>query len=80
MGGITLKKTNKMKTKEFSVPKEAIIEFAEKIAEHNLDNEILGTNDDSHVAVEIRYNKNEQMGVFELFEIVENYEDEQEED
>ena len=34
-----------MRTKEFEVPTEIIAEFSDALAENNLDNEILGTNE-----------------------------------
>ena len=70
-----------MRTKEFEVPTEIIAEFSDALAENNLDNEILGTNEEGEVIVQVSYEKDEREGVFALTEIIDDYfEDEESEE
>ena len=48
-----------MRKAEFAVPSEVMAEFAEKLANQNLDNEIVGTNDDFEVLVEVEYERDQ---------------------
>jgi len=71
-------KKRKMRTKEFEVPTEIIAEFSDALAENNLDNEILGTNEEGEVIVQVSYEKDEREGVFALTEIIDDYFEEEE--
>ena len=76
-----------MRKAEFAVPSEVMAEFAEKLANQNLDNEIVGTNDDFEVLVEVEYERDQSGEIDELEEylselreqIEENSEEEEEE-
>ena len=61
-----------MKTKEINVPAEIIAEFADLLAEHNLNNEILGSTEDGEIIVAVQYEKEERQAVFELLELVDD--------
>lgn len=63
--------------KEYNVPVDSIIEFAEIIAENELDNEILGITDNDELIVEVLFEKSEFDAVAQLEELVES---EQEDD
>ena len=67
-----------MRTKEFEVPTEIIAEFSDALAENNIDNEILGTNEEGEVIVQVSYEKEEREGVFALTEIIDDYFEEEE--
>ncbi len=78
-----------MRKAEFAVPSEVMAEFAEKLANQNLDNEIVGTNDDFEVLVEVEYEKDQSKEIDELEEYLnelreqieeENEEEEEEEE
>ena len=61
--------------KEYNVPLNSIIEFAEIIAENELDNEILGTTDDEELIIEVHFDKTQFNAVEELEELVESEQD-----
>ena len=61
--------------KEYNVPLSSIIEFAEIIAENELDNEILGTTDDEELIIEVHFDKTQFNAVEELEELVESEQD-----
>ena len=67
------------KTKNINVPAEIIGDFADKLAEHSITNEIQGTTDEGEIIVQVTYDKDDRMGVFELVELVEDYSGEEEE-
>ena len=46
-----------MRTKEFEVPTDFIIEFAEALAEHELTNEINGVTEEGDILIEVSYEK-----------------------
>jgi hypothetical protein len=68
-----------MRTKEFEVPVEIIAEFADAIAEHDLDNEILGSTEEGEIIVEISYEPKQRHSILVLTELIEDYQNEQEE-
>lgn len=59
-----------MKTKTFEVPAELMPEFAEIIGNHELDNDIEGINDDNEIIIEVYYEKEERIAVFELMDLL----------
>ena len=61
--------------KEYNVPLNSIIEFAEIIAENELDNEILGITDNDELIVEVLFEKSEFDAVAQLEELVESEQD-----
>ncbi len=73
-----------MRKAEFAVPSEVMAEFAEKLANQNLDNEIVGTNDDFEVLVEVEYERDQSEEIDELEEYLselrEKIEEEQDDD
>ena len=66
--------------KEYNVPLSSIIEFAEIIAENELDNEILGTTDNNELIVEVLFEKSEFDAVAQLEELVESEQDDDDDD
>ncbi len=76
-----------MRKAEFAVPSEVMAEFADKLAEQDLDNKIMGTNDDYEVIVEVEYERDQSKEIDsleeylnELREQIEEDEDENEEE
>lgn len=57
-----------MRKAEFAVPSEVMAEFADKLAEQDLDNKIVGTNDDYEVLVEVEYERDQSKEIDELEE------------
>ncbi|MEI6765298.1 MAG: hypothetical protein WCM76_06625 [Bacteroidota bacterium] len=60
-----------MKSRQFSVPVDSMLEFAEAIENSGLTNTIVGTSGDDEMIVEVSYDSDERAAVFELMEIVE---------
>jgi capsular polysaccharide biosynthesis protein len=74
-----------MRKAEFEVPSEVMAEFAEEMASRDLDNKVIGTNDDNEIVVEVNYEREESKSVDELEKILDNLreqieEEEEEED
>jgi hypothetical protein len=67
-----------MRKMTLNVPTESIVEFARIIEEHELDNTIVGLTEDEEIIVEIQYENNERQGVFELIELTEGEDDDEE--
>ena len=59
-----------MKTRSFEVPADQMPEFAEVIGNHDLDNTITGINDDNEILVDVHYEPEEKLAVFELMELL----------
>lgn len=59
-----------MKTRTFEVPVDMMVEFAGIIEENDLDNTIKGTNEDDEIIVEVNYEPDERLSVFELMELL----------
>lgn len=70
---------NKMRTKEFEVPNDFIVEFAEALAEHGLTNEINGVTEQGEILIEVSYEKDERASVFALTELLDDYYEDEEE-
>ena len=64
-------KTETMRKIEFEVPAEVFGDFAEKLAETNLDNRVLGKNEDDEIEIEVHYEKSEVRLIDELEDYVE---------
>lgn len=60
-----------MRTIEFTVPTEVILEFAEAMIKRNLTNSLTGTTDDGELLIEVEFDKAESDEVDELEEILE---------
>ena len=61
-----------MRKAEFAVPSEVMAEFANELAERDLDNKVVGTSEDDEILVEISYEKEETQVVDELEAILDN--------
>jgi hypothetical protein len=64
-----------MKTKEFYVPTDSIIEFAEMLGESDLTHEIKGVTEDDEVIIEVEYEKEQGAAVLELIEMLDGQEE-----
>ena len=68
----------------FEVPSEVVGEFTEKLTDLELENSIVGKNDNDEIEIEVLYEKNESKQVDELEafleELKENLEDDDEEE
>lgn len=62
-----------MKTKQFSIPLDALVEFAEQLLENDLTNEIIGITDDNEILITVSYSPEERQNVFGLMEWVEDH-------
>ncbi len=73
-----------MRKAEFAVPSEVMAEFADKLAEQDLENKVVGTNDDYEVLVEVEYERDQskEIDVLEeyLNELREQIEEDEDED
>jgi hypothetical protein len=65
------KQASKMKTKQFAVPQDQITAFCEIIEEHELENSIVGTNEDDEIVIDVNYEDDERSAVMELIELIE---------
>lgn len=69
-----------MRKIEFEVPAEVFGDFAEKLTELELDNRVLGRNEDDEIEIEVSYSKEEGVLVDKLEdfleELIENLEEE----
>jgi len=59
-----------MKTRTFEVPAGQMSEFAEIIGNHELDNDIQGINDENEIIVDVYYEPDDRLAVFELMELL----------
>jgi hypothetical protein len=69
-----------MRKAEFEVPSEVMAEFAEEMASRDLDNKVIGTNEDNEIVVEVNYEREESKSVDELEKILDNLREQIEED
>ena len=69
-----------MRKAEFAVPSEVMAEFANEMAERDLDNKVVGTSEDDEILVEISYEKEETQVVDELEAILDNLREQIEEE
>ncbi len=69
-----------MRKAEFAVPSEVMAEFANEMAERDLDNKVVGTSEDDEILVEISYEKEETQVVDELEAILDNLREQVEDD
>lgn len=61
-----------MRSAEFIVHPEIIIEFVDELVSRNVNNSIIGTTDDGEVIIKVDYEKNESAEIDELEEILDN--------
>ena len=69
-----------MRKAEFAVPSEVMAEFANEMAERELDNKVVGTSEDDEILVEVTYEKEETKSVDELEAILDNLREQIEEE
>ena len=69
-----------MRKAEFAVPSEVMAEFANELAERDLDNKVVGTSEDDEILVEVSYEKEETQVVDELEAILDNLREQVEDD
>ena len=69
-----------MKNKKFEIPSESMADFAEALAECQLENEICGKDDDENIIVKVYYEPEEREQMLELMEWVEENIDGEEDD
>ncbi|MDP2385644.1 MAG: hypothetical protein Q8M29_04685 [Bacteroidota bacterium] len=69
-----------MRKAEFEVPSEVMAEFADEMVNRDLDNKVIGTNEDSEILVEVIYEKEESKSVDELEKILDNLREQMEEE
>jgi hypothetical protein len=68
------KKKEPMRSKEFNVDVDSIVEFCEVLDKNDLTNKIVGVNDDEEIVIEVSYDSSERAAIFELMEITESEE------
>lgn len=69
-----------MKTKQITMPGEAIFEAAQKLTENDLYPTITGTSEDGEIIIEVSYEKEDRMAVFETEELIDDYYDDEEQE
>ena len=71
-----------MRTRNFLVPQNLIIEFVESIEEHDFDNHIIGTTAESEIEISIDYDTNQRKVVNQLQDLIDehNYEEDEDEE
>ena len=69
-----------MRKAEFELPSEVMAEFADEMASRDLDNKVVGTNEDNEIVVEVNYEKEESKSVDELEKILDNLREQIEEE
>jgi adenosine/AMP kinase len=67
-----------MRTKQFDVPADTIVEFAEILEENEMRNSILGVNGEGEIQVEVEYDREERSGILELMELMDDEDEETE--
>lgn len=67
-----------MRTAQFAVPSEVMAEFANELAEHNLNNTITGTNE-GEILIKVEYERDESDAIDELEETLEELREQLEE-
>ena len=65
-----------MRKMTLTVPADSMVEFARIIEENELDNTITGLTEDEDILVEVQYSNEERPAVYELIELTEAEEDE----
>lgn len=68
-----------MRKATFEVPNEVIGDFTEKLTQLELDNSIVGTNEEEEIIIEVHYEKEEARQVDELEDFLEALKDSLEE-
>jgi hypothetical protein len=61
-----------MKSKIFTIPKDSMVEFSDKLTDLELTNEITGITEDEEITIEVSYEPDEKQNVFDLMEWVED--------
>lgn len=71
-----------MRTRNFLVPQDLIIEFVEAIEEHDFANHIVGTTAESEIEISIDYDTNQRKVVNQLQDLIDehNYEEDDDEE
>ncbi|MBI4931841.1 MAG: hypothetical protein HY841_13850 [Bacteroidetes bacterium] len=69
-----------MRKVEFNVPSEVMVEFAEELVNRNLNNSIIGSNEDGEVIIEVEYDKNESGDVDALEDLLDDLIEESEDE
>ena len=69
-----------MRKMTLTVPADSMVEFARIIEENELDNTITGLTEDEDVLVEVQYSNEERQAVYELIELTEAEDDDEEDD
>jgi hypothetical protein len=66
-----------MRTKQFNVSEESIVEFSEMLEENNLTGTITGVNEDSEVLIDVEYDRDKREVILDLMELLEDSDDEE---
>jgi len=69
-----------MKKRTFEIPADSMADFAEVLAESNLENEICGKNENDDIIVKVYYDAEDKEQIFELVEWYEENIDSEDED
>jgi len=69
-----------MRTKEFLVSEDTIVEFSELLEENNLKGTILGVSEDSEIKVQVNYERENRDVILDLMELVDGSENNDDED
>lgn len=68
-----------MKSREFYVPVESMVDFTNIIEENELGNSIIGVSEDEEIIVKVKYEHEEREVIMDIIELLET-EDEEDDD
>ena len=66
-----------MRTKQFNVTEESIVEFSEMLEENNLTGTITGVTEDSEILIDVEYERDKREVILDLMELLEDSDDEE---
>jgi hypothetical protein len=64
-----------MKTREFYVPLDSMVEFAEMLDEKEISNIIIGVSEDDEIIITVSYDKSEREAILDLEDLLEEDEE-----
>ena len=66
-----------MRTKQFNVSEESIVEFSEMLEENNLTGTITGVTEDSEILIDVEYERDKREVILDLMELLEDSDDDE---
>lgn len=66
-----------MRTKQFNVTEESIVEFSEMLEENNLTGTITGVTEDSEILIDVEYERDKREVILDLMELLDGDDEEE---